>query len=112
MPYSYSTREVTHGTSYGAFAEIVETSGVLDTTVIPTEFTGLRGVSFETSQESNPYYADNVEHIRLLGAKSIEGNITCYQIPQSFMTTHLGFKFSQNGGLTDTGISKFHLAIY
>lgn len=109
MAYTYDTREVTHGTSYGAFAEIVEsttTPGTLDTTIDPKEFTGLRGVSFETSQESNAYYADNVEHIRLLGAKTIEGNITCYQMRQEFLTDHLGFKLSSNGGLTDTGVAK------
>lgn len=107
MSYQYDTREVTHGTSYGAFAEIIKLpDGSLDTTVVPNEFTGLRGVSFETTQESNAYYADNVEHIRLLGAKTIEGNITCYQMPQAFLTNHLGYKLSSNGGLTDTGISK------
>jgi hypothetical protein len=107
MAYTYATREVTHGTSYGAFASITtKADGTLDTSVKPTEFTGLRGVSFETTQESNPYYADNVEHIRLMGAKTVEGNITAYQIPQSFLVNHLGFKLSQNGGLTDTGVAK------
>jgi hypothetical protein len=109
MAYRYDTREVTHGTSYGAYAEIVESvaaPGTLDTTQVPNEFTGLRGVSFETTQESNPYYADNVEHIRLIGAKTIEGDITAYQIPKDFMTAHLGFKLASNGGLTDTGVMK------
>lgn len=108
MDYTYATREVTHGTSYGAFAAITTEpgTGALITDVKPTEFTGLRGVSFETEQETNAYYADNVEHIRLLGAKTIEGNITCYQIPQSFLVNHLGYKLMTNGGLTDTGTAK------
>lgn len=106
MP-NYETREVTHGNSYGAFAPIETNSdGTLNTDIVPTIFTGLRGVSFETTQDSEAFYADNVEHIRLLGIKTIEGNITAYQIPQSFMVNHLGYSIAPNGSLIDTGIQK------
>lgn len=109
MNYTYDTREVTHGDAYGAWAEIVEsttTPGTLDTTGVPKVFTGLRGISFETTQESTAYYADNVEHTRILGNKTDEGTITCYQFPQAFATGHLGFKLSSNGGLIDVGTYK------
>ncbi len=109
MEYTYDIRTATHGNAYGAFAEIkesTETPGTLDTTVAPATFTGLRGVSFETAQESTAFYADNVEHVRILGHKTEEGTITCYQFPRVFATTHLGFKVSSNGGLIDAGTYK------
>lgn len=107
MSYSYEKREGTHGVAYGAFAEIKQNAnGTLDTSVVPSSFTGLRSVSFETTQDSQAFYADNVEHIRLSGAKATEGTITTYQIPKKFMTDHLGFKETSNGGLTDTGTQK------
>jgi hypothetical protein len=109
LDYTYDTREVTHGDAYGAFAQIVEstaTPGTLDTTVVPAVFTGLRGVDFESTQETTKYYADNVEHVRVLGNKVTEGTITCYQFPKAFATNHLGFKESSNGGLIDVGTFK------
>ncbi len=109
MNFTYDTRKITHGNAYGAFAQIVEsttTPGTLDTTQVPAAFTGLREVSFETSQESNKFYADNTQHIVLLGNKTDEGEIKCYQFPKTFVTNHLGFKESSNGGLIDVGTFK------
>lgn len=105
MEYNYETREAVHGLSYGAFAKIVkkDDTGVIDTTIKPTEYTGLRSCNFETSQESNSYFADNQTHIKLSGAKKIEGTITCYQFPKQFVLDHLGKKEMANGGLVDTG---------
>jgi hypothetical protein len=100
----YDTREITHGNSWGAFSKIVKKiDGTLDENVIPTIFTGLRGVSFDTTQESNTYYADNVPHVMVRGNKTTEGSITCYQIPKKFLLDHLGLKESESGGLVDTG---------
>lgn len=106
--YKYEKREGTHGVSFGAFADIVtqEEGGALDTTTVPSPFTGLRTCSFETTQESNPFYADNVEHLRLMGAKTTEGTITCYQFPEKFVIDHLGKKKMENTGLVDTGKAK------
>ena len=104
MEYTYDTREGTHGVSYGAFAKIVKTEeGAIDTSIVPKSMTGLRTCSFETSQESNPFYADNVEHLRLMGAKTTEGTITVYQFPKQFVLDHLGKKEMPNTGLVDTG---------
>lgn len=107
MAYTYDTRQVTHGISKGAYAEIVTLSdGSIDTTIVPKSFTGLITVSFETSQDNTPFYADNVEHIRLSGAKSIEGTLTCFQFSKDFATNHLGVKESSNTMLLDTGSNK------
>lgn len=107
MTYKYDTREVTHGNTTGFFAKISKTeSGTLDLKK-PYPFTGLRKTSFETSQESNAYYADNVEHVRLQGKKSTEGSITTYQIPKQFMIDHLGKKLTTSTppALIDTGVN-------
>lgn len=106
MSYVYDTREITHGDAYAAFAQVAEstmTPGTLDTTKVPQSFTGLRAVSFETTQEQNKYYADNILHFTINGVKTIEGTITCYQFPKAFTTGYLGFKESTNGSLIDTG---------
>lgn len=107
MTYKYDTREVTHGNTTGFFAKISKTeSGTLDLKK-PYPFTGLRKTSLETSQESNAYYADNVEHVRLQGKKSTEGSITTYQIPKQFMIDHLGKKLTTSTppALIDTGVN-------
>ncbi|MCK1203045.1 hypothetical protein MXZ84_10770, partial [Streptococcus uberis] len=81
MTYTYDKREVTHGNAFGFFAKISQAvSGGLEIGT-PHEFTGLRANSFETSQESNAYHADNVEHVRLQGAKTTEG--TYHNLPIS-----------------------------
>lgn len=107
MTYQYDIREVTHGNARGFYAQIAKTeTGELDIkTTYP--FTGLRGTAFETSQESNAYYADNVEHVRLQGKKSTEGSITTYQIPKQFMIDHLGKKLTNSTppALIDTGVN-------
>ncbi len=107
MTYQYDTREVTHGNATGFFAKIAKNSnGELDLQT-PHPFTGMISTSFETSQESNAYYADNVEHVRLQGKKSTEGSITTYQIPKQFMIDHLGKKLTSAvpPALIDTGIN-------
>lgn len=107
MTYKYDTREVTHGNAMGFFAKISKTeSGALDLKT-PYPFTGMRKTSFETSQESKAYYADNVEHVRLQGKKSTEGSITTYQIPKQFMIDHLGKKLTNSTppALIDTGVN-------
>ncbi|MBL1223734.1 major tail protein [Enterococcus sp. BWR-S5] len=105
MARQYETREVTHGNAWGAFSKITKTdSGELDTSVAPTVFTGLRAVSLDTTQESNPYYADNQTHVQLRGNKTTEGNITVYQMPKKFVVDHLGYKeIAATGALIDTG---------
>lgn len=105
MTYQYDIREVTHGNARGFYAQIAKTdTGKLDIKT-PYPFTGLRGTAFETSQESNAYYADNIEHVRLQGKKSTEGSITTYQIPKQFMIDHLGKKLTNSTppALIDTG---------
>ena len=107
MTYQYDIREVTHGNARGFYAQIAKTeTGELDIKT-PYPFTGLRGTAFETSQESNAYYADNVEHVRLQGKKSTEGSITTYQIPKQFMIDHLGKKLTNSTppALIDTGVN-------
>ena len=107
MTYQYDIREVTHGNARGFYAKIAKTeTGKLDIKT-PYPFTGLRGTAFETSQESNAYYADNVEHVRLQGKKSTEGSITTYQIPKQFMIDHLGKKLTNSTppALIDTGVN-------
>ena len=107
MTYQYDIREVTHGNARGFYAQIAKTeAGKLDIKT-PYPFTGLRGTAFETSQESNAYYADNVEHVRLQGKKSTEGSITTYQIPKQFMIDHLGKKLTNSTppALIDTGVN-------
>lgn len=107
MTYQYDIREVTHGNARGFYAKIAKTeTGELDIKT-PYPFTGLRGTAFETSQESNAYYADNVEHVRLQGKKSTEGSITTYQIPKQFMIDHLGKKLTNSTppALIDTGVN-------
>lgn len=104
--HTYETREVTHGTAYGAFAPIAkdETTGVLSFDA-PQSFTGLRSVKIETAQDSNPQYADNIVHVSLLAAKTVEGSITTFQFPKTFLPL-IGKKIMDNGGLTDTGTFK------
>ncbi|EOT42746.1 major tail protein [Enterococcus dispar] len=103
---AYETREVTHGNAFGAFASITKNAEGQVEFGTPAIFTGLRGNNFETTQESNPYYADNVEHVRLSGAETTEGSITVYQFPESFVINHLGKKKAANGMLTNTGTKK------
>lgn len=106
MAYQYETREVAHGNRFGFFAKISqnESTGAIEFGT-PYSFTGLRATNFETSQESNPYYADNVEHVRLQGAKTTEGSITTYQIRREFLLNHLGKKLTNSTppALLDTG---------
>jgi len=97
MPYD--VREVTHGDAWAAFAPL--TNGVPGAAVT---LTGLRAVSIAPEENESTFYADNVPHITLAGSTIHTGTITLYQIPQSFLTGHLGKKVSENGGLTDTGI--------
>lgn len=107
MTYQYDTREVTHGNASGFFAKISKnSSGALELGT-PYSFTGLKSTSFETSQESNAYYADNVEHVRLQGKKTTEGSITTLQIPRQFMIDHLGKKLTSSTppALIDTGVN-------
>lgn len=115
MTFTYDTREVTHGNQFGFFAKISqnEETGNLEFGT-PYEFTGLRGVSFETKQDSNPYYADNVEHIRLQGAKSTDGSITAYQIRRQFLLDHLGKELTTSipPALIDTGSNSNFLWCY
>jgi hypothetical protein len=106
MVRTYETREALHGNAYGAFAKIIidEETGMLDTSIVPKVFTGLRAVSLDTTQDINRYYADNVEHIALSGNKSTEGTITSYQITEQFYIDHLGNKKNAlTGAFTDTG---------
>lgn len=107
MPTKYDTREATHGGSRAFFAQIIRDS---DTGAItfgtPKTLTGWRASSLEPSQDSNPYYADNVEHIRLQGIKTIDGSMTLYQISKDFMLEHLAKKQMPNGALVDTGTYK------
>lgn len=107
MTYTYDKREVTHGNAFGFFAKISQAvSGGLEIGK-PHEFTGLRANSFETSQESNAYHADNVEHVRLQGAKTTEGTITTYQFPEQFVLDHLGKTKTSSTppALIDTGVN-------
>jgi hypothetical protein len=108
MGYTYEKREVTHGNAYGWYAAISQNEQGATTFGAATAFTGLRATSFETSEESNPYYADNVEHVRLYGAKTTEGSITTYQIRQDFLVNHLGKKLTgaTPPALIDTGARK------
>ncbi|HGA1205597.1 TPA: phage tail protein [Streptococcus suis] len=107
MTYQYETRELTHGNARGFFAKIGKSSSGAFEIGKAYPFTGLRGTSFETTQESNAYYADNVEHVRLQGKKSTEGSITTYQIPKQFMVDHLGKKLTNSTppALIDTGVN-------
>lgn len=109
MAFNYQTREVTHGDSFGFFAKITkdtQTGGVTFGT--PYEYTGLRGVNFEVSQDNNPFYADNVTHVTLLGAKTIEGTLTIYQMRDEFKQDHQGYKKKASGAWVDGGaISNF-----
>ncbi|MBC1377847.1 phage tail protein [Listeria innocua] len=104
--FNYDVREGTHGTSYGAFAEINrdEQTGAL-TFGVPKPFTGLRSVSFETSQESSPFFADNREHLSLSGAPTTTGSLKTYQFSKDFLV-YIGKKIMSNGGMTDTGSFK------
>lgn len=103
MVRKYDKREVTHGNAWGAWAKIeVDEAGDV-TFATPQVFTGLRATNFETTQESNPFYADNQEHVRLSGASTTEGSLTVYQFPKAFLTAHLGKKEATNGMLLDTG---------
>lgn len=107
MTYQYDTREVTHGNASGFFAKISKGSSGELVLGSPHAFTGLKATSFETSQESNAYYADNVEHVRLQGKKTTEGSITTLQIPRQFMVDHLGKKLTnaEPPALIDTGVN-------
>ena len=97
-------RQVNHGISRGFYATITTnpTNGAV-TFGVPKVFTGLRTVNIETTEETNPYYADNVEHIKLRGAKKSEGSLTVYQISEDFLINHLGKNKTAGGALTDTG---------
>ena len=97
------SKQVKHGISGGMYSSITtnELGAVTFGELKP--FIGLRGVSFETSQDSTALYADNELHLRLTGAKSTEGTITCYQFPVEFTLNHLGYSKMDNGLITDTG---------
>jgi len=114
MAYSYDKREVSHGNQFGFFAKISSNEAGEIEFGTPYEFTGLRATSFATTQESNPYYADNVEHVRLMGAKTTEGSITTYQIKKQFMIDHLGKKetTATPPALIDTGVQSNFLWCY
>lgn len=111
--YKYDTREITHGSAYGGYASIViNEDGTLDETQPVKAFTGLTSVNFEVSQESTAFHADNVEHVRVSGAKSTEGSIKSYQFPKAFVLKHLGKKETKNGGLIDTGSNEAFIFQY
>lgn len=104
MAFNYDVRQVTHGNRMGFFAAMTvnpETGELAWST--PYEFTGLINTSFETTQNSDVFYADDMEHIRLLGNASTEGTITTYQIREQFAINHLGKKKTSSGALLDTG---------
>lgn len=103
--YKYDTREVTHGVQRAAYATITNEEGKVAFGK-PASYTGMRGVNIETTQEQNKFFADDQTHIVLNSAKSTEGSFTCYQFPKDFLTSHLGKKVHDNGGLTDTGTFK------
>jgi len=114
MAFQYDKREVSHGNQFGFFAKISSTpTGEIEFGT-PYEFTGLRATSFATTQDSNPYYADNVEHVRLMGARTTEGSITTYQIKKQFMIDHLGKKetTATPPALIDTGIQSNFVWVY
>lgn len=96
--YTYETREIKHGVSNGAY------SALSDFALEPKPLTGLRNVNFETSQDINDFYADNVQHVSVFGQKTTEGDMTLYQLPPAFMTGHLGYKLNANGSLSDGGV--------
>lgn len=107
MPTKYDTREAIHGGSRAFYAPInrdPDTGAITFGT--PKALTGWRASSLEPSQDSNPYYADNVEHIRLQGIKTIDGSMTLYQIAKDFMLNHLAKKEMPNGAIVDTGTYK------
>jgi hypothetical protein len=112
--YSYDKREVSHGNQFGFFSKITSTETGEIEFGTPYEFTGLRATSFATTQDSNPYYADNVEHVRLMGARTTEGSITTYQIKRQFMIDHLGKKetAATPPALIDTGVQANFLWCY
>lgn len=104
----YATREINHGSAFGFYATITknEATGVVSFGT-PKEWTGLIKASFETTQESTAYYADNVQHVTIKGAKTTTGTITTYQISQDFFTNHLGKKVTNSTppALLDTGVN-------
>lgn len=107
MPTKYDTREATHGGSRAFYAPIIrDTDTGAVTFGTPKTLTGWRASSLEASQDSNPYYADNREHIRLQGIKTVDGSMTLYQIPKDFLLNHLAKKEMANGSIVDTGTYK------
>lgn len=104
---AYDLRTITHGVEQGFYAEVEydNSSGTYSFGDIYS-FTGLRTVSVETEQESTNFYADDQVHLTITGNKSMSGSITLYQLPQNFLTNHLGYSVDSNGALTDTGTYK------
>lgn len=98
-----AVKQVKHGISGGMYFSITSNELGVVTFGEPKPFIGLRGVNFETSQDSTALYSDNELHLRLTGAKSTEGTITCYQAPEDFWLKHLGYSKMDNGLYTDTG---------
>lgn len=114
MPYKYDTRHVQHGNDYGIFIPIDSdcSSGEL-TYGCAYEYTGLISTSFETTQDSTAYYADNVEHINLRGIATTSGSLTVYQIRKEFMTGPLGKTFIEaSNAYLDTGTPTNFVWIY
>lgn len=109
MAYTYEPREVSHGDAFSFFSAITQDIDTGDVVFGPVyEFTGLRATSFETTQDTTTFYADNVEHIKLSGISSTEGSITTYQIRRDFLIDHLGKLLTNSTppALLDTGTRK------
>lgn len=66
---------------------------------------GMIGFTRKVTQDDTDIYADNRVHLSVSGAKTIEGEITHYQMSPEYYE-FLGYKLNANGSLTDSGTKK------
>lgn len=101
---------IIHGNKNFGFAPIV-TENDVKTFGTPTMIKGLVSVSIEVEQEDTNIYADDDVYCVSKGAKVRTATAAFRNIPAAY-ATYLGFKATDNGGFTDTGIFPSHCIFF
>lgn len=101
---------IIHGNKNFGYAPIVVTDDVKSFGT-PTMIKGLVSVSIEVEQEDTNIYADNEVFCVAKGAKVRTATAAFRNIPATY-AQYLGFKATENGGFTDTGVFASHCIFF
>lgn len=102
--------KIIHGNKNFGFAPIIDNDGVKSFGT-PVMIQGMVSSSIEVEQEDTKIYADDVEYCVVKGAKARSATVNFRNIPAAY-ASFLGFKESENGGFTDTGLFPTHCIFF